>query len=67
MLNGPEWFRIRSIFQKGLSSPLSVKNFLKSSDEIVQEWLVMVEKFNENPYIDLLPELSRLFLERMLK
>lgn len=61
--NGPEWFRIRSVFQKGLSSPQSVKKFLDSTDDIVQEWLDMVEILTEAPDVDYLPELSRLFLE----
>lgn len=64
--NGPEWFRIRTVFQKGLSSPSSVKHFLKRSDEIIQEWLTLVEEVSKKPNVDYLPELSRLFLERTL-
>ncbi|CAH0558339.1 unnamed protein product [Brassicogethes aeneus] len=60
--NGAEWMRIRSVFQKGLSSPQSVENFLNSTDDIVQEWLSnIMNVVNENE--DFLPELSRLFLE----
>lgn len=61
--NGPEWWRIRSVFQKGLSSPASVLNFLPSSNEIIQEFIERIDKniLQNNP--DFLPELSRLFLE----
>lgn len=65
--NGPEWLRIRSVFQKGLSSPQSVKKFIKGTNDIIQEWLVMVEALRKIPELDYLPELSRLFLECMLK
>lgn len=61
--NGPEWFRIRSVFQKGLSSIQSVKRFLNGSDNIIQEWLIMLESMRKSPNLDFLPELSRLFLE----
>ncbi|KAJ8909504.1 hypothetical protein NQ315_002450 [Exocentrus adspersus] len=61
--NGPEWFRIRTVFQKGLSSPSSVKNYLKDADTITREWLTGIEKLNSKPSVDYLDELSRLFLE----
>ncbi|KAI7815504.1 cytochrome p450 [Rhyzopertha dominica] len=62
--NGPEWWRLRSVFQRGLSSPAAVQNFLTPSNEVIQEWIedrlqVLCEKSN----VDYLPELSRLFLE----
>lgn len=51
------------MFQKGLSSPASVLNFLPSSNEIIQEFIERIDKntLQNNP--DFLPELSRLFLE----
>ncbi|CAG9771429.1 unnamed protein product [Ceutorhynchus assimilis] len=61
--NGPEWFKIRKIFQKGLSGPLAVKRFLKGTDEIILEWLERVEIIRGKQNLDYLPELSRLFLE----
>ncbi|XP_072396930.1 cytochrome P450 302a1, mitochondrial [Diabrotica undecimpunctata] len=60
--NGPEWFRIRSVFQRGLSIQ-SVKKFINSVNSIIQEWLIHVESMENNPELDFLPELSRLFLE----
>ncbi|XP_030747871.1 cytochrome P450 302a1, mitochondrial-like [Sitophilus oryzae] len=61
--NGPDWYKIRKIFQKGLSGPLAVKRFLSGSDEIIKEWLGRIESNRNNPEADFLPELSRLFLE----
>lgn len=58
--------RLRSVFQKGLSSPASVLNFLPSSNDAVQEWLERIEKLSKkSENVDYLPELSRLFLERI--
>ncbi|KAG5863274.1 hypothetical protein JTB14_027897 [Gonioctena quinquepunctata] len=65
--NGPEWFRIRSVFQRGLSSPQSAKKFLEGSDEVIQEWLNMVAEISVTPDLDYLPEISRLFLELTAK
>ncbi|CAH1117643.1 unnamed protein product [Phaedon cochleariae] len=65
--NGPEWFRIRSVFQRGLSSPQAVKNFLSGTNEVIDEWLVMIEEISKRPNTDYLPELSRLFLELTAK
>ncbi|CAH1104790.1 unnamed protein product [Psylliodes chrysocephalus] len=61
--NGPEWFRIRSVFQRGLSSPQAVKRFIHGSNDIIQEWLIMLDAMRKTPNLDYLPELSRLFLE----
>lgn len=61
--NGPEWLRIRSVFQKGLSSPLAVQNFIAPTNEVVDEWIERIEELSHKPFIDYLPELSRLYLE----
>ncbi|CAH2014568.1 unnamed protein product [Acanthoscelides obtectus] len=61
--NGPEWFRIRSVLQKGLSSPQAVKRFLKGSDQIIQEWIEFIGQPPKKHRNDYLPEISRLFLE----
>ncbi|GJQ70311.1 putative cytochrome p450 [Trypoxylus dichotomus] len=61
--NGPEWLRLRSVLQKGLSSPISVQNFLPSTNNIVQDWLLRIKELSQQPNVDYLPELSRLFLE----
>ncbi|CRK95742.1 CLUMA_CG009199, isoform A [Clunio marinus] len=37
--NGEEWWRIRSQFQKGLSSPKNVRNFLPTADVTVKEFI----------------------------
>ncbi|KAK9686524.1 Cytochrome P450 [Popillia japonica] len=61
--NGPEWLRLRSVLQKGLSSPAAVQNFLPSTNDVVQEWLLRIKDLSQQPNVDYLPELSRLFLE----
>lgn len=61
--NGPHWLRLRSIFQKGLSSPSAVHNFLPESNEIIQEWLYRLEDICKTPDLVYANELSRLFLE----
>nr|CAH7756670.1 unnamed protein product [Callosobruchus chinensis] len=61
--NGPEWFRIRSVLQKNLSSPQAVKRFLKGSDEIIQEWIELIGHAPGRDKNDYLSEISRLFLE----
>nr|CAH7756674.1 unnamed protein product [Callosobruchus chinensis] len=63
--NGPEWFRIRSVLQKNLSSPQAVKRFLKGSDEIIQEWIELIGHAPGRDKNDYLSEISRLFLECM--
>ncbi|XP_050306860.1 cytochrome P450 302a1, mitochondrial-like isoform X2 [Anthonomus grandis grandis] len=61
--NGPEWYRLRKIFQKGLSGPAATKKFLKGTDEIIDQWLQRIETIRGKPNLDYLPEISRLFLE----
>lgn len=64
--NGPEWWRLRSEFQKGLSSPNHIRNFLTSSDNITKEFIHHIKPTMSNdPQMvnDFLPELSRLNLE----
>ncbi|XP_055318512.1 cytochrome P450 302a1, mitochondrial [Sitodiplosis mosellana] len=64
--NGPEWWRLRSEFQKGLSSPSHIRQFLCDSDSITKEFIAQVEptKTTDAELVeDFLPELSRLNLE----
>lgn len=65
--NGSEWFRIRSEFQRGLSAPASVRNFLPETNLIVKEFVANIKSstalMNENEIQDFLPDLSRLNLE----
>ncbi|XP_060823545.1 cytochrome P450 302a1, mitochondrial isoform X1 [Bombus pascuorum] len=58
--NGTEWWRLRKEFQKVSSKPQDVINYLKKTDDVIQEFigLCINEKFD-----DFLPLLSRLFLE----
>lgn len=44
-----------------------MKKFLNGTEQIVQEWLDIIEILSEKPDVDYLPELSRLFLESKLK
>ncbi|KAL3280979.1 hypothetical protein HHI36_004204 [Cryptolaemus montrouzieri] len=63
--NGPEWWRLRKIFQKGLSSPLAVQQFIPGTDDIVTEFIERLSLIEGQNAIDFLPEISRLFLEMM--
>ncbi|XP_066248393.1 cytochrome P450 302a1, mitochondrial [Euwallacea similis] len=62
-INGPDWFRLRKIFQKGLSGPVAVKKLLRGSNSITSEWLERVECVRRESNVDYSPQLSRLFLE----
>ncbi|EFN78521.1 Cytochrome P450 302a1, mitochondrial [Harpegnathos saltator] len=58
--NGADWWRLRREFQKVLSKPRNVAEYLEDTDVVVQEFvkLCQLEKID-----DFLPLLSRLFLE----
>ncbi|XP_017887068.2 cytochrome P450 302a1, mitochondrial, partial [Ceratina calcarata] len=58
--NGPEWWRIRKEFQKVTSKPQNVINYLQETDQVVQEF---VDLCGKEKFADLLPILSRLYLE----
>lgn len=63
--NGPEWWRIRSEFQKGLSSPTNVRSFLPDTDDITTEFSNKLQATKDGEDIpDFLEILSRLNLER---
>lgn len=64
--NGDEWWRMRSEFQKGLSSPKAVRSMLPDSEQITREWLQHLNIQETSTISDMLPELSRLNLERMI-
>lgn len=51
------------MFQRGLSSPTSVLNFLQPSNTVIQEFIERVHERRSQKTTDFLPELSRLFLE----
>lgn len=65
--NGSEWWRLRSEFQKGLSSPHHIRKFLSDSDDITKEFVAYIQPTHagQEEVPDILPELSRLNLERM--
>jgi len=60
--NGIEWWRLRREFQKVLSKPQNIVEYLEDTDLVVQEFVRLCSR--EKPDADLLPLLSRLFLER---
>lgn len=64
--NGNEWWRLRSEFQKGLSSPHHIRKFLSDSDGITREFVTHIRPTNNasvDEVPDILHELSRLNLE----
>lgn len=67
--NGPEWWRLRSEFQQGLSRPQSVKLYLPEIDQVIQEFVDHINTWTKSAgkYQDFSDELSRLYLERKYK
>lgn len=61
--NGPEWWRLRKEFQKALSKPQSIVTYVEDTDQVVKEFVDLCQH-EEHTNEDLLPLLSRLFLER---
>jgi cytochrome P450 len=63
--NGPEWWRLRSEFQQGLSRPQSVRLYLPQTDKIIQEFISHLKLWTKSAgeSHDFSDELSRLFLE----
>jgi hypothetical protein len=63
--NGPEWWRLRSEFQQGLSRPQSVKLYLPQIDQVIQDFIDHIITWTQSAgkYQDFLEELSRLYLE----
>lgn len=60
--NGSEWWRLRSEFQKGLSAPKHIRQFLNNADAITKDFVTQMQRRNVET-MDFLPELSRLNLE----
>ncbi|XP_041976410.1 cytochrome P450 302a1, mitochondrial-like [Aricia agestis] len=62
-INGPDWWRLRSTFQKIFSTPQSVKQHIDITDKIVREFV----NWTKNSYLssesDFLKYLNRLYLE----
>ncbi|XP_018371856.1 PREDICTED: cytochrome P450 302a1, mitochondrial-like [Trachymyrmex cornetzi] len=59
--NGTEWWRLRREFQKVLSKPRNVIDYLEDTDAVVQEFVQLCS--SEKPPNDFLPLFSHLFLE----
>lgn len=58
--NGPEWYRLRKIFQQDIGKLQNVRLYLQKSDEVIKSFL---NSRISSTHDDFLPELSRLFLE----
>ncbi|XP_008552208.1 cytochrome P450 302a1, mitochondrial isoform X2 [Microplitis demolitor] len=58
--NGSEWWRIRKEFQKALSKPQNIVNYINVIDDVIRQF---VKLCGDKKYDDLLPLISRLFLE----
>ncbi|XP_070169036.1 cytochrome P450 302a1, mitochondrial [Polyergus mexicanus] len=58
--NGTEWWRLRREFQKVLSKPQNVIDYLEDTDLVVQEFVRLCSREKTD---DFLPLFSRLFLE----
>ncbi|KAJ8669895.1 hypothetical protein QAD02_001154 [Eretmocerus hayati] len=58
--NGPDWWRIRKEFQKDLSKPQNVVNYVSDTDEMARRF---VEICKTRVTADTLPYLSRIFFQ----
>ncbi|XP_050342354.1 cytochrome P450 302a1, mitochondrial [Nymphalis io] len=61
--NGPEWWRIRSSFQKNFSSPQNAKQYVHDVDNIARKFVKWVKEGRTFSNKDFLPYLNRLNLE----
>lgn len=64
--NGDEWWRLRSALQKNLSRPIYIRQFIESTNEILQEFVESVEQITTTTGepVDIEPYLANLNLER---
>ncbi|XP_049865928.1 cytochrome P450 302a1, mitochondrial isoform X2 [Pectinophora gossypiella] len=63
--NGPDWWRLRSSFQKNFTSPQSVKEHVEGTDGVVREFVKWIKDKNLSGDEDFLSYLNRLNLEVM--
>nr|QLI62179.1 cytochrome P450 30 [Streltzoviella insularis] len=61
--NGPEWWRLRSTFQKNFTSPQSVKGHVEQTDQLMKEFIQFIKCKKNLHKEDFLPYLNRLNLE----
>ncbi|CAH2107407.1 unnamed protein product [Euphydryas editha] len=61
--NGPEWWRIRSTFQKNFSSPHNAKHYINDVDNITRKFVEWIKECKISSKEDFLPYLNRLYLE----
>ncbi|XP_023950154.1 cytochrome P450 302a1, mitochondrial [Bicyclus anynana] len=61
--NGPEWWRIRSAFQKNFSSPQNAKQYIEQVNNIVERFIQWMQLSKISHHDDFLPYLNRLYLE----
>ncbi|KAI5631554.1 cytochrome p450 domain-containing protein [Phthorimaea operculella] len=61
--NGPEWWRLRSTFQKNFTSPQSVRGHVETTDGVVREFVSWIKEMKVSENDDFLAYLNRLNLE----
>ncbi|XP_064292088.1 cytochrome P450 302a1, mitochondrial isoform X2 [Plodia interpunctella] len=61
--NGPEWWRLRSTFQKKFTGPQSVKPHIQATDGIIKEFVQWIKYIGVTENDDFLNYLNRLNLE----
>ena len=59
--NGPEWWRLRSAFQRSLSHIQNIRSFLPETDQVICEFINTCIEPGKTK--DFLPSLCRLYLE----
>ncbi|XP_045534237.1 cytochrome P450 302a1, mitochondrial [Papilio machaon] len=61
--NGPDWWRLRSTFQKNFTGPQNAKQYVESADKIAREFVDWIKKSELSHEEDFLKYLNRLNLE----
>ncbi|KOB71009.1 Uncharacterized protein OBRU01_14480 [Operophtera brumata] len=65
-INGPDWWRLRSAFQKNFTSPQSVRGHIQNIDSVTREFIQWIKQKKVSENEDFLYHLNRLNLEGKL-
>ncbi|CAK1604156.1 unnamed protein product [Parnassius mnemosyne] len=61
--NGPDWWRLRSTFQKNFTGPQNAKQYVENTDDVVREFVKWIRDSKLSHNEDFLIYLNRLNLE----
>ncbi|CAH0727776.1 unnamed protein product, partial [Brenthis ino] len=61
--NGPDWWRLRSTFQKKISNPLNAKQYVEEADTVTRKFVQWIIERQTSHHENFLTYLNRLYLE----